>query len=114
MNIFLKLFLVILAALGAGIGDALTKKAAFKTDNFLAILKDPLVIVIILLYLVQTIIFAYLFTKKVELGVVGVLQIVFYSFVVLVIGALFFNESLRTIQWVGIVVSIIGVVLINL
>lgn len=48
-----------------------------------------------------------------NLGIVGNLQMVFYSIAVILIGLLAFGETITITQGVGILFALIGVVLIN-
>ena len=49
-----------------------------------------------------------------NLGVVGNLQMVFYSMTVVLIGFFAFGEVLTTLQLIGIGLALTGVVLMNL
>ncbi len=113
MNKLLELFLIILAVIAVGIADVMIKKIAFNVSNFFSVLKNPFILVIILLYVIQILIFAYLFVNKSELTVVGIMQMALYAIIVLTSGIFFFKEEVNTIQIIGIGLAIIGVVLIN-
>ena len=110
---FLYVMAIVLAGIAVGVADALIKKTA-ASGNFWLSFKNPLMIVIILLYLAQIIFFVYVFAHNWQLGVVGILQMIFYSITVVVVGFLIFGETLTTIQTIGIIFGVIGAILINL
>lgn len=110
---YLHLGAIILAGIAVAIADALIKRTALDGDFWTAF-KNPLMIAVIILYLAQVIFFVYVFMNGWNLGIVGNLQMVFYSIGVVLIGMLVFGESLSLIQGIGIVLALIGVILINL
>ena len=110
---YLHVVAIILAGIAVAIADALIKKVAI-TGNFLTAFKHPLMITIILLYLAQVIFFVYVFMHGWNLGIVGNLQMVFYSISVVLMGMFFFGETLTILQGIGIFLALIGVILINL
>lgn len=108
-----QIFIIILAGISVGVADALIKKVAL-ADNFWSAFKNPAILAILLLYFIQIVLFLYVFIHKWNLGIVGILQMVFYSFTVLIFGLLFFNETISLIQGIGIILAISGVVLMGL
>ncbi|MEK6899212.1 MAG: hypothetical protein AABW79_03900 [Nanoarchaeota archaeon] len=70
-------------------------------------------LLVILLYVAQVVFFVYVFMNGWNLGIVGNLQMVFYSIAVILIGLLAFGETITITQGVGILFALIGVVLIN-
>ena len=108
-----QLFTIILAGIFVGIADALIKKVSL-AGSFGAALTNPWMLAIILLYLGQIILFIYVFINKWGLGSVGVLQVVFYSFTVIITGMLFFGEAMSLLKGTGIAFAIIGVILMNI
>ncbi len=71
-------------------------------------------IVISLLYIAQIVFFVYVFRHEWSLGIVGNLQMVFYSLTVVLSGLIFFGESISLLQGIGVGLALIGVLLINL
>jgi multidrug transporter EmrE-like cation transporter len=69
---------------------------------------------IVLLYVLQIVLFAYVFVKGWKLGIVGVMQMVAYSIFVILTGLFIFKETFSIHQYMGIILAISGVVLINL
>ena len=103
---------IILAGVAVAIADMLIKKASL-SGNYLSALKHPLMLLVLLLYLAQVIFFVYVFANNWQLGVVGNIQMVFYSIGVILLGAVVFGEQLSIIQYSGIALALIGVILIN-
>jgi EamA domain-containing membrane protein RarD len=109
----IQLAAVVLAGILVGIADALIKKTAL-TGSFWSALKNPLMIIILLLYIGQIILFVYVFSNHWNLGIVGNLQMVFYSLTVVLSGLIFFGEGISLIQGIGIGFALIGIILMNL
>ena len=105
---------IILAAIAVAIADALIKKVSLSGGGFLLALKNPLMIAIIALYLLQIAFFLYVFMNNWNLGVVGNLQMVFFSLSVILLGFFAFGEVLSNVQFIGVGLALIGVILMNL
>lgn len=105
--------IVILAGIAVAIADGMIKKTAIGVSLTDA-LKNPLMIGVVFLYLVQIAFFTYVFVNGWQLGVVGVLQMVAYSAFVILTGIFVFKESFTVTQYLGFVLAVSGVVLINL
>lgn len=114
MHKLLLLGLIIVAASTVGIADVLIKKAAFNTTNFWVALKNPLILGAIALYIAQVVVFTYVFVKKAELGLVGIIQTALYASIVIGSGVIFFHEKITLTQGIGIGVALLGVTLMNL
>ncbi|MDO8625558.1 MAG: hypothetical protein Q7R47_05725 [Candidatus Diapherotrites archaeon] len=110
---YFQLGAIILAGLAVAIADALIKKTA-QAGDFWAAFRNPLMIGIVVLYLVQVAFFVYVFSKGWNLGIVGNIQMVFYSIGVVSIGLLVFGEELTLVHGIGIVLALVGVLLMNL
>lgn len=111
MNI-IQVFAIILAGISVGVADALIKKVSL-TGNFWSSFLNPLMALILFLYLAQIALFIYTFRHNWNLGIVGNLQMVFYSLTVVIGGILFFGENISLIQSIGIGLALIGVILMN-
>jgi multidrug transporter EmrE-like cation transporter len=109
----LQLTAVMLAGISVGVADALLKRLT-AAAGFWGILRSPWMIAVIGLYIGQIVFFAYVFTKQWDLGVVGTTQVAFYAFTVVLTGLLLFGESLSLMRAVGIVVTVVGVLIVNL
>jgi multidrug transporter EmrE-like cation transporter len=105
--------IVILAGIVVAIADGMIKKTAIGS-SFTDALKNPLMIGVVFLYLLQIAFFTYVFVNGWQLGVVGVLQMVAYSAFVILTGILVFKESFTVTQYLGFVLAVGGVILINL
>jgi multidrug transporter EmrE-like cation transporter len=114
MNKLLEMGLIIGAVTSVGVADVLIKKIFLPRTTFFTDIKNPLMLAVIILYLVQIVIFAYIFDRKAELGIVGIIQTALYAIIVIGSGLLFFNEDISLVQGIGIGVAILGVVLMNL
>jgi hypothetical protein len=104
------LFAIILAGVSVGIADALIKKSAV-AGSFWSAVKSPLMLAILGLYIAQILFFVYVFKNNWNLGIVGNLQMIFYSFTVIVSGLLFFGETISLVQGIGIGLAIMALFL---
>lgn len=77
-------------------------------------LMSPWFIVAVVLYLVQILVFTYLFVSGAKLSHLGVMQAVLYTVLILLASFLIFKESITSIEIVGIALALIGIILINL
>ena len=109
---FIQLSAIILAGLAVAIADAFIKKTSIG-GSFISALKSPLMILILLLYIAQIMLFVYVFTNNWQLGIVGSIQMIIYSIGVVLVGFLYFGESLSTIHIIGILLGLAGVILMN-
>ncbi len=107
----IQVFAIILAGVSVAFADALIKQIS--AESLGQAIKDPMTLVILVLYIFQIILFFYVFMNKWELAIVGNTQMVFYSISVILIGVLSFQEKITMIQSIGIALSLVGVVLMN-
>ncbi len=114
MEKLLQITLIIIAAGSVAVADGLVKKSAFDTENFWIALKNPLMILAIMLYMLQIIIFAYIFVKKWNLGIVGIMQMMIYAALVIVAGITFFQEKITPAHGAGMILALAAAVLMNL
>lgn len=114
MEKLLQITLIIIAAGSVAVADGLVKKSAFDTENFWIALKNPLMILAVLLYLLQIIIFTYIFVKKWNLGIVGILQMMIYAALVIVAGITFFQEKITPTHGAGMILALAAAILLNL
>lgn len=111
MSKLIEIALIMAAVIAVAVADVLIKKVAVDASGFFLALKNPLMAGIVALYLVQILIFTYLFLKKAELGVVGIIQIALYAVIVIGCGVIFFQEQITPVKGVGMVLAILGVIL---
>src|SRR3989344_6112047 len=107
---YMQLGAVILAGLAVAIADALIKKIS-TSEGFWVAIKNPWMLMIILLYLAQILFFIYVFMNKWKLGIAGTLQMVFYAITVILVGLIYFGEHISLIQGIGIAFALVGIVL---
>jgi len=110
---FVQLGIIILISISVGIADALIKKVAVSGDVWQA-LKNPLTILILILYVSQMFFLFYIFRHQWKLSIVGNLQMIFVSLTVVLAGMLIFGEKISILQGVGIVLGLIGIILMNI
>jgi len=114
MNKILEIVLIVLAVAAVAVADALAKKVGVTASSFSAALKNPLMLAVAGLYVVQIIIFTYVFFKKAELGAVGIIQTALYALIVIGAGVIFFKEEIGLVQGMGMVLAVVGVILTSL
>lgn len=103
---------VILAGLAVAVADALIKKTS-DAGNFWGAFRNPWMIAVLFLYLLQVIFFVYVFINNWQLGIVGNTQMVMYALTTVLIGLLAFGESLSLTQGAGVILALIAVWLMN-
>lgn len=108
----LQIILILLSALLIGIADALIKKISL-THSFLLALKDPWMLAICALYLIQVVMIVYIFAHKGDLVIYGNIFIICYSIITVLLGLLVFKEHVSIVQILGIVLALMGAYLIN-
>ena len=109
----LQILTIILAGISVAIADVFIKKIAI-SGGFWLVMKSPWMIAILLLYFAQIVFFAYVFTHEWNLGIAGNLQMAFYSITVVLSGILIFGQNISSIQGIGILLTLIGVILMNI
>jgi EamA domain-containing membrane protein RarD len=113
MTYLLRLLLIILSATTIIIADSLIKKIS-AGQSFFNIIKNPWMILVYALYLIGIFIAIFIFISKGELAIYANLFIIFYGIFGVVIGMIFFKETISTIQIAGIGFGLIGAILMNL
>lgn len=114
MNKLAQIGIIVVAVVAVAVADVLTKKVAFNATSYAAALKNPLMIAVVALYLVQIGLFLYVFFRKAELGTVGIIQMALFAVIVVGSGMLFFGEHMTVVRAVGMGLAILGVVLVGL
>ena len=113
MTNFARFTLVFFSAVTIIIADSLVKKIS-DGQNFLSVIRNPWMLLVYGLYLVQIIFAIFIFILKGELAIYTNLFIIFYGVFGVIIGVLFFQEGLTTVQMLGIALGLAGAVLMNL
>jgi drug/metabolite transporter (DMT)-like permease len=109
----LQLAVVAGAGLAVAAADVLIKRAGSSAPNLAGAVVQPLTAVALGLYVVQIVLFAYAFVRRWELGIVALLQTVFYAAACVLIGRFFFDERVTGVQMVGMLLALIGALLMN-
>lgn len=105
--------LILIAVLSVAIADVCIKKAA-EIGTFPAVFFNWWMLAGIILYLLQIVLFAWMFLNGWNLSIVGSLQIVCYAAVVIGAGFFIFKEQITPLQLTGIILAFIGVLLTKL
>lgn len=108
----MNLIWVFLSATFIILADALIKKISIQGSFGIAFL-DPWMLVAYVLYFIQILFAIAIFTNKGELAIYTNLFIVFYSLFGVLIGVLFFKESLSYFQMAGVFFAVIAALLLN-
>jgi len=110
---FTHAILLILAVSAVAIADVLLREAQ-PLGSLSKALTSPWVLGAIVLYLFQIIIFTYLFVSGEHLLNVGLVQVALYEFIVVIAAVMLFKETLTTMEAIGALFAVIGIVLLNL
>ncbi len=112
-SFFIQLLAIIFAGASVASADALIKKVAI-SGNFWQAVRSPIMLLVFILYLFQIFFLFYLFSHNWKLGIVGNLQMVFYSLIVVLIGFVVFSESLSAFQLAGIGLALVAIIFMGL
>lgn len=109
---YVQILLIIIAVTSVAIGDVFIKQATHQA-TFMQAMTSKWMLIAVLLYLVQIVLFCWMFVRGWELSIVGSMQTVLYATVILGSGALIFKEQIQPIQYLGIALAYVGVFIIN-
>jgi drug/metabolite transporter (DMT)-like permease len=109
----MNLVLVFLSAALIILADSLIKKAALG-GSFTGAFLSPWMIVAYVAYFLQILLAILIFVNKGELAVYTNLFIVFYSLFGVLVGVLFFKETLSVFQLIGVLFAIAAAVFLNI
>jgi multidrug transporter EmrE-like cation transporter len=113
MERLLQVAIIAAAGLTAAVGDVLIKKAGATAANMSEVLVHPLMAAALGLYAIQIVLFAYVFVRRWELGIVALLQMAFYAVTCVLMGRLLFGEQITPLKCFGMLLTFCGVVLMN-
>jgi drug/metabolite transporter (DMT)-like permease len=113
MGSSLQVAVIVAAALAVAIGDVMIKKVGTTVGSVSEALVHPLVAAVVCLYTVQIVLFLYVFMHRWELGIVALLQMVFYSAACILVGRFLFGEHITLFQGLGMLLAFCGVLLMN-
>ncbi len=106
--------MMVVAAISAVIADSLTKELANNTSTLAQGVFHWLMAPIVALYLIQSILFIYLFQLKWELGRLCIMQMAIIGVCAILIGCLYFGDKIQPLHAFGMALSMAGVILMNL
>jgi drug/metabolite transporter (DMT)-like permease len=113
MEQLLPVVVIVAAGLSVAVGDMLIKKAGMASAGMASALVHPLMAVALGFYVLQIVLFAYVFVRRWELGIVALLQMVFYAAACVLMGRILFGERVTFQQGLGMLLAFLGAVLMN-
>ena len=113
MEKLLPVVIIVAAGLSVAVGDMLIKKVAIASGNMTSAIAHPLMVAALGLYILQIVLFAYVFVRRWDLGVVALLQMVFYSAACVLMGRFLFGERITFQQGLGMLLAFLGSLLMN-
>lgn len=113
MERFHQVLVVGAAGLSVAVADVLIKQAAMGKPRVGDALIHPLTAVALVLYAGQVALFAYVFVRKWQLGIVALLQMAVYATACILIARTWFGEQITPRQAVGILLAFCGAVLMT-
>lgn len=114
MEKIIQIGFIIIAAASVAAADILIKKSAFQTQSLSTALKNPLMIIAATLYLLQIVLMSYIFVKKWDLGIVGIMQMAVFGTIIIIFGIAFFQEKITLLHGIGMALALIGAIFMNL
>jgi drug/metabolite transporter (DMT)-like permease len=109
-----QVMLVAVAGLAVAVADMLIKKVGIASVSYWQALFQPLMGAVAVLYGLQVILFAYVFARRGQLGIVALVQTAVYAIVCVLLGRLIFDEQITLVKSLGMILAFSGVVLMNL
>lgn len=106
------ILLLIIAVAAVAVADVCLKRAALP-GSLANALRSPWMLVAVILYLMQVVLFVVVFSNGWKLSAVGILQTALYAVITLSAGVLLFGEVLSLQQTVGVIFAFIGVLLLS-
>jgi len=113
MEQLLPVIIIVAAGLSVAVGDMLIKKVATASGSIASAMVHPVMAAALGFYILQIVLFAYVFVRRWELGIVALLQMVFYSAACVLMGRFLFGERVTFQQGLGMVLAFLGAVLMN-
>ena len=108
-----QVMVIMAAALSVAIADVLIKRVGVASAQMSEAILHPLLLAALALYAVQVVLFAYVFVRRWELGIVALLQMAFYAAVCVLVGRFLFDEHVTRVQMLGMVLTFAGAVLMT-
>ena len=104
---------IVAGGVSVAIGDLLIKKVGTVSTSMASAMVHPLMLAALCFYILQIVLFAYVFVERWELRVVAIMQMAFYAPACVLMGRLLFGERVTTLQGLGMVLAFSGAVLMN-
>lgn len=105
---------VVTAGVSIAFADSLIKKSATSPNNLIATLFNPLMLIVVFLYLFQIALLGFVYVKKWDFSITIILEIIISSTVIIIIGNFVFHEKITLVHQIGIFVALIGAILMNI
>ena len=113
MEQLLPVLVIVAAGLSVAVGDMLIKKVGMASASMTSAMVHPLMAAALGFYVLQILLFAYVFVRRWELGIVALLQMAFYSSACVLMGRFLFGERVTFQQGLGMLLAFLGAVLMN-
>ena len=113
MEQLLPVVVIVAAGLSVAVGDMLIKKVGMGSASMTSAMVHPLMAAALAFYVLQIVLFAYIFVRRWELGIVALLQMVFYSAACVLMGRFLFGERVTFQQGIGMLLAVLGAMLMN-
>lgn len=114
INRIVPMAMILLSGALVAFADGLIKRASINQVSLITVLRNPLMILVALIYVFAVIAFSVAFIKRWDLGIVGIMQIIVYAAAVVLGGILFFNERPTLYHGVGIGLGLIAAILMSI
>jgi drug/metabolite transporter (DMT)-like permease len=108
----LYVLLLLIAVAAVAVADVCLKQAALP-GSLAHALRSPWTLAAVALYMMQVVLFVFVFVNGWKLSVVGMAQTALYAVVTLGAGILLFGEVLSLKQSLGLAFAVVGVLLLS-
>lgn len=113
MHKLLNILIITTAVSSVALADVFIKKAS-SSGTLLSAFINPWMLLGLLLYLLQIVLFTWMFVKGWNLSMVGTMQTVLYAVIILGSSYFVFKESVTPLQIFGILLGFTGIIIANL
>jgi drug/metabolite transporter (DMT)-like permease len=105
--------LIVAAGLSVAVADILIKKAGATSNSVATAMVNPLMAAAFGFYALQIILFAYVFVRRWDLGIVALMQMACYAAACVLMGRFLFGERVTLLQGLGMLLTFCGAALMN-
>jgi drug/metabolite transporter (DMT)-like permease len=109
----LHIALIVAAGLSVAVADILIKKAGATSTSMATAIINPLMAAAFGFYALQIVLFAYVFVRRWDLGIVALMQMAFYAAACVLMGRFLFGERVTPVQGFGMLLTFCGAALMN-